>query len=242
VFYRPESGTYVFRWVVPGKLREVFGRTELRRSLRTSNPKLAERLGRRLSAMLERAKLEAMARNLKDTPTFALIIKVFEQAMNGAIRIEGLEMDPANAEKERELLDAFVSKVKEARLSSTSATTTDSGHKPSDLINAYLAEKVLQGLSPQPGGGFQEPSCCTAKHAQRREAEQGHLERHAGGIEAAFSVARRISGVSLEIQLCGCGILQPFREGSAHRYSKARPDCFDTGANPPCHRTYACGH
>ncbi len=89
VFFRRDTGCYCFRYVVPAELRLVFGRTEIRRSLRTDNRKLAQRLGRRLSVLVERVKLDAMTRNVKDTPTFYLspaLLRSGKSACHGGVQ------------------------------------------------------------------------------------------------------------------------------------------------------------
>ena len=61
---RKDTGSYVFLWTVPIKVRHLFdGRTELKRSLHTDQRRVALRLARRLSVLLERTTHQLIQRN-----------------------------------------------------------------------------------------------------------------------------------------------------------------------------------
>lgn len=146
IFRRPESDCYFFRWVVPVELRHILaGRKEIRRSLRTDDKRFALRLARRLAVTLERGKLMLMANHGKENtpPSFYLTLKLFERMADGAIRMEGLEMDPDKGEEERKHLDALLGAGKPPSVPSISSL--GGGKSLSDLIAAYQEEKQRGG-------------------------------------------------------------------------------------------------
>jgi integrase len=80
--------------------------------------------------MLERGTVQLMAN--KD-PTFHLIIKSLEQAVDGSLRLEGIETHPEHAEKELELLEKLLKR-------SPAPTAPASGKTLQDLVQGFVAE------------------------------------------------------------------------------------------------------
>jgi integrase len=138
IFLRDDSGvpTYFFRWKVPVKVRPLLGgKKELRRSLRTNKRRLALRLAKRLSVLLERGVFELMAS--REKPAFHLTVKLFEQLADGGIRLEGLEADPNRLKEEQELLNTLLGSAK---------PPSNGGRKTlADLVKAFLAEGERAG-------------------------------------------------------------------------------------------------
>src|SRR5688572_12500136 len=104
VFYRKDTGTFFFRWVVPTKVRSALGgRREVKKSLHTDNRRIAVRLARRLSVLLERAVSQIMLSHLGNTegPATYLTVKFIEYLADGLVRLEGVELDPKHVEEEQ---------------------------------------------------------------------------------------------------------------------------------------------
>ena len=142
VFRRRESGVFFFRWRVPASYRDWFeGKQEIKHSLRTTNRGLAVRVARRLLTMLDRDILRRMAagKNDKGQSTWGLSVKLFEQLINGTVRLEGVEMspDPAHAEEERKHLAALVGMKRGPQ----GAAAMPEGVKLSEVITAFMAER-----------------------------------------------------------------------------------------------------
>jgi integrase len=112
IFLRRQTGTFYFRWNIPATVRPLLGgRTEVKRSLDTDDKRLALRLARRLAVMLDRATFQLMQANSSTTaegPAFCLTIKLFERLVDGTLRMEGVQLDSANAEQELQLLHTIL--------------------------------------------------------------------------------------------------------------------------------------
>jgi hypothetical protein len=105
IYLRPDTGCYAFRWTIPTLLRPLLnGKRDLRKSLQTSDKRVALRLARHLRTLLERATIVAMT--AKDKRIVFQDIKLLEKLVDGTIRIEGLTMDsdPERAEEDRKHL------------------------------------------------------------------------------------------------------------------------------------------
>ncbi len=142
VFYRKDTGSYFFRWVVPSKVRPFMGgRREVKKSLHTDQRRLALSLARRLSVLLERTTSQFMANrangNTQDAaPASYLFIKLLERTVDGSIRMEGLELDPAQGEEERKHLAALLG-VGGGGVANAAASDA---RKLADLVNAFFEE------------------------------------------------------------------------------------------------------
>ncbi len=133
---RADTQRYSFRYVVPSDIRPLLGgRREVTKALGTEDKRLALRLARRLAATLERYtfELELMAKRKDDAAKAYLTVKLLERALDGTLRIEGLEMDPdpAKAEEERKHWEALLGTAKQA------APPSD-GRTLGQLVAAYL--------------------------------------------------------------------------------------------------------
>jgi len=136
VSLRKDTGSFVFRWTIPALARQFFGgRTEVKRTLGTDQRRVAIRLARRLSVMLERTINQVMASQLRqqDAPTAALSIKLLERFVDGSIHMEGLELDPEHAEEDRQLLATLLGSVATAKASADQRTLAD-------LVKAYFED------------------------------------------------------------------------------------------------------
>jgi hypothetical protein len=141
VFLRRDTGTYFFRWVVPTKVRPLLGgRKEFKRSLSTDDKRLAIRLARRLAVTLDRGTFSLMSQgNDSPPPYFYLTVKLIERMIDGTLKLEGVEIDPTNAEEDRKSLTALVNAVSGAPVSSSSISG-DQSKTLSNLVEAYLAD------------------------------------------------------------------------------------------------------
>jgi integrase len=137
VFLRRDTGTYYFRWIIPAAVRSILGcKREVKRSLDTEQRRVALRLARRLSVMLEQATSQLMAARISSTesPAVHLTAKLFERLVDGTVRIEGLELDPAHGEEDRKHLAALLGAT------AANAAVSPDTRKVSDLIAAYFDE------------------------------------------------------------------------------------------------------
>jgi integrase len=137
VFHRRDTGSYFFRWTIPANARPLLGgRTEIKKSLHTDRRSHAVRLARRLSVLLEGAIGQMMYEHLqkKHPPAFHLTIALLERMVDGSIRMEGVETDPAHADEDKQLLAALLG-------SSTPTVTPSKDMRTlSDLVTAYFAD------------------------------------------------------------------------------------------------------
>lgn len=139
VFLRGDTGRYFFRWTIPATARHLFGgRTEVKRSLCTDQRGLALRLARRLSVMLEHSVTQLMVGQLyrQDEAVMCLTIQTLERLMDGAIRMQGVQLDPAHAETEMRMLEGILGKGAAA----SKGTDAAKGATLRDLVKAYFAD------------------------------------------------------------------------------------------------------
>ena len=141
VFRRRDTGCFYFRWTIPATIRPILGgRLEVKKSLHTDQRRIALRLARRLSVMLERATTQLMASQLRgtsqDQPAAYLTINVLERLMDGSIRMEGVQLDPdpAHAEEDRRHLAALLG------MGTAPAAARTDERTLADLVKAYLEE------------------------------------------------------------------------------------------------------
>jgi hypothetical protein len=139
VFARKDSGSFFFRWVIPSKVRPLLGgRREVKRSLHTDQRRVALRLARRLSVVLERATAQLMASQFnlqQEGPAAHLIIQSLERLVDGTLRIEGMQLDPQHIAEEKELLAALLGTA------GTAANAASPDQRTLEaLVAAYFAE------------------------------------------------------------------------------------------------------
>ena len=121
LFLRPDTGNYFFRWTVPASVRPFLGgRREIKKSLDTTDRRLALRLAQRLAVMLDRAAFQLMQTQSTSAPQdgafFDLFAKSIERFVDGTLRIEGFQMrlDPAHAEEDRRVLAVLLGTTAQA--------------------------------------------------------------------------------------------------------------------------------
>jgi hypothetical protein len=148
VFLRPDTGNYFFRWSVPVAVRAFLdGRREIKRSLYTTDRRLALWLARRLAVMLDRATFELMQTRRNSAPQdgacFNLFAKSVERLVDGILRIEGLQMkaDPEYAEEERRLLATLLG------LKQDSASAPADAYTLKQLVADYLTAQCRSSSS-----------------------------------------------------------------------------------------------
>jgi integrase len=138
ITYRRDSKNYAFRWVVPAAIRSLLGgKREVKRSLGTTDKRLALRLARRLAVMLERAATDILITmrsngSTQEAPATYLVVKLLERLVDGSIRMEGVQIDPAKAEEEQCLLSSL--------LGTSKAKPAEARQTLSDLVRAYFEE------------------------------------------------------------------------------------------------------
>lgn len=138
VFLRRDTGSYFFRWTVPANVRPFLGgRTEIKKSLHTDQRRDAIRLARRLSVLLERATGQLMYEQLRqrqESPCFYLTFNLIERLVDGTIRMEGVQIDPANAEDDQRILAGLLGTAIAAPIVPRDKRTL------SDLVAAYFSD------------------------------------------------------------------------------------------------------
>lgn len=135
VFFRQDTSTFYFRWTIPASVRPLLGgRTEIKRSLDTDQRRVALRLARRLSVLLERTTSQLMMAQLthQEAPVATLTARLIERLVDGSLRIEGLELDPKHVEEDQRLLATLLGPT------TVSAATASDQRKLSDLVAAYF--------------------------------------------------------------------------------------------------------
>jgi hypothetical protein len=108
--YSSRHKVYYFRFVIPDWLRPIVGRSEIRRSLRTHDPREAIRIAANMSIEVE-GLIRDMAQK-KTTPAFHDLKYLLLKQGNDSIEVKDLTSDP-NSPADQELLRTLTQKIKE---------------------------------------------------------------------------------------------------------------------------------
>ena len=105
--YLNPYGVYHFRIAVPQDLRKMFGKREIKKSLRTSNRKQAILIAQRLSAQVAGVfeEMKSMAER-KNPDTGIIILKGFKKE-NDTVSVEEFTVDLDDKQKEVEIAEAL---------------------------------------------------------------------------------------------------------------------------------------
>ena len=147
LFKHPNSGIYYFRIAIPKALRKRLKQREWKKSLKTREPREAQRTARRVTVQVEYLFSELnkhairptgyyMPRNQDDMAGFDLFIARLMKHPDGSLEAEGLELDPDKVDEEMKLLDSVLGTRPEPR-------TVTPITPLADVIEDYCKEKVL---------------------------------------------------------------------------------------------------
>jgi uncharacterized protein DUF6538 len=138
--YTSRHRVYYFRFVIPDWLRSIVGRSEIRRSLRTHDPREAIRIAANLSIEVE-GLIRDMARK-KTTPAFHDLKYLLLKQGNDSIEVKDLTSDP-NSPADQELLRTLTQKIKELG-TGEGKIIPSSGMTLGELIKQYHADQISQ--------------------------------------------------------------------------------------------------
>lgn len=150
-FLLPTPHGFYFRITVPADLREIVGKREVKKSLRTYDPKRAKVLAGILAAQyhyqFQSLRMDSMGKKLPYLPITRFEVKGFKINSDGSVEVGSVKLDPSKPAEEKELLDAWVSAA--SNLADSGNSKAKLAKKTSlplaDLIEKYCTEKVECG-------------------------------------------------------------------------------------------------
>lgn len=151
-FLLPTPHGYYFRIVVPSDLRQTIGKREIKKSLRTYDPKSAKlqasQYANRYHFLFRVLRGEEKIMSFDDfyNKSSRLILKKCEFLADGTVKLEGLEQDPRYPEAEEKLLNNIINNGKRRLINETTSEINKNFHKEtkklSELINEYCDSKI----------------------------------------------------------------------------------------------------
>jgi integrase len=190
--YKNGFGRYYFRIAVPKEIRDIIGKYEIRRSLKTTTYSIAVKRARRMAVIAEiffqQDSMKLKKFNVNDPCNAfntALIIKGSVRVTNGTLECGSIEMNPDKVDQETALLKALIKNLQDA--------DTTSGHQAKEIV---VVDTAIRQEPQQTGmllGDLIE------KYVQVRGDDGSWQEKTKKENQAIFSILVRCLG-NVQIQ------------------------------------------
>jgi integrase len=185
--YKNGFGRYYFRIAVPKEIRDIIGKYEIRRSLKTTTYSIAVKRARRMAVVAEvlfqqeHMKIKKYdANDPLNAFNTALIIKGSIRVTNGTLECGSIEMNPDKATQEKELLKALIKNLQDID------TTSSQQAKEIVVVDNAIRQE------PQPSGMLLGE--LIEKYVRCQEDEGSWQEKTKQENQAIFSLLVRIFG------------------------------------------------
>ena len=146
---RNQHGIFHFRIAVPISIRSYFGKSEIKRSLRTSNRREAIQLSRLMAFQVNNLFQKARSGEMSDKHghPMHLILKGVKKSSDGSFEIAEVEMDPDKRENEEMLFKKAIDSLGSPHVSETQKVSPPPIQSIvlEALLEEYVDEKVREG-------------------------------------------------------------------------------------------------